>query len=435
MEFKYKPICALANQGPIGQLTKIADKNGNGVEFNSDANQKIYSAYSSSSGITTKFVWNYDVGTNSYTDIAYIEDSSGKRYEFKYDRVVNNGVYLSKIVDSDGDYGDYRYDIGTRNLHWVSGSTGKYFYYGYTGGSVQRVNTIDAYSTLFGEYGGKLSIEHGNNVTSFTDDKGRKEFTQFNNMGHAISLQDSEGGAVHYQFGTVGNNNALTNVSKVQKTVINLEKNHNFENNSDWVFSNGFEGSTGNGNYTTADKNLGSRSFYIEKTNDKDRSTVSQWLELEKGKLYTFSGYIKTKDMAGKANLRAVFSDDASILGKVETSEDIIGNFDWSRYQISFDIPANAVSNKVLIEASVWDNKGTAYFDNFQVEEGIGANRHNLIENSNLTNGIERHTKVGDVSQGIVGGRNGGNAYYIWSDMVLCGRMCMWQGKKVNHWF
>ena len=121
--------------------------------------------------------------------------------------------------------------------------------------------------------------------------------------------------------------------------------------------------------------------------------------------------------MVGKANLRAVVSDDANILGKVETSEDVVGNSEWSRYQVSFDIPANAVSNKVLIEASVWDNKGTAYFDNFQVEEGTGANRHNLIENSNLKNGLERYTKVGNVSQGIDAGRNGGNAYYIWSDM------------------
>ena len=366
-----------------GQLTKIADKNGNWVEFNRDVNQKVYSAYSSSA-LTTKFVWNYEKGTNTYTDIAYIEDSSGKRYEFKYDRVPNNGVYLSKIVDSDGEYGDYRYDVGTRNLHWVSGSTGKCFYYGYKDRMVQRVSNIDVYSTLFGEYGGKLSMEYGNNVTTFTDDKGRKEFTQFNNSGQAISLQNDDGDAVHYKFGTIGNNNALTSVSDVQKTVVNLAKNHNFENNGDWVFSNGFEGSTGRGNYTTTDKNLGSRSFYIEKTNDKDRSTVSQWLELEKGKSYTFSGYIKTKDMAGKANLRAVFSDEANILGKIEMSEDIVGNKDWSRYQVFFDIPANAVSNKVLIEASVWDNKGTAYFDNFQVEEGIGANRHNLIENSNL---------------------------------------------------
>ena len=149
-----------------GQLTKMADKNGNWVEFDRDVNQKVYKAYSSNA-LTTKFVWNYDKGTNTYTDIAYIEDSSGKRYEFQYDRVANNGVYLSKIVDSDGEYGDYRYDIGTRNLHWVSGSTGKCFYYGYKGGAIQKVNNIDEYSNLFGEHGGTLTMEYGNNVTTF----------------------------------------------------------------------------------------------------------------------------------------------------------------------------------------------------------------------------------------------------------------------------
>jgi len=86
-------------------------------------------------------------------------------------------------------------------------------------------------------------------------------------------------------------------------------------------------------------------------------------------------------------------------------------------------LPQDATSGNVKAELVVADTKGTAYFDNVQLEEGIGANRYNIIENQSFKKGMDGWYKLGDAVTGIANnnGPAGRNTYYIWSDINAYG--------------
>jgi YD repeat-containing protein len=105
---------------------------------------------------------------------------------------------------------------------------------------------------------------------------------------------------------------------------------------------------------------------------------------LEKGKTYTFSGYIKTDGISSQngkgAALSIGYKDGAGNLQYVY-SDYITGTKDWQRYEVNFTFPADSASNTVEFRGVIREETGTAYFDAMQVEEGTRASRYNLVDN------------------------------------------------------
>ncbi|VTQ88082.1 DNRLRE domain-containing protein [Hathewaya histolytica] len=356
-----------------GYLYIVKDKNNNKLTINYGGT-KVRSI-TDGAGKQIKF----DVLSNGY--LVGITDPAGRRTSFTY-----SGIKLSKITYPDGKYTLYEYN-SDNTLKLVTNYDGYQMQYEYYGSKPNRVKKVlEKHSN--GTLGGELSLVYGFNQTTFKDVKGRSHIYQFNNLGNTVSVKDTDGSAEYYKyFDKENNKNKLELESKLQKTTKNYLKNHNIElNNTEWT-KDSWTGSSGSADVTSEDKYLGNKSLKINKTNDKSRQFYSQSLNLEKGKTYTLSAYVKSKNISNKNSKGAgVFVNYQNNKGSWETVESrfISGSNDWDRLEVKFTLPKDSASNQVLARAGIMSETGIAYIDSFQLEEGSIANRYNMLENANF---------------------------------------------------
>ncbi len=339
-----------------GKLKKITDGAGRVTNLNVDGNGKLTS----------------------------IVDPSNKKTSFEYD--ISNR--LIKITYPDGKYTSYSYD-GRNNLTSATNFDGykiSYTYYNVNPYRVQKAQESHTNGTL----GEEINISYGYNATSFTDYKGRKSIYQFNNEGNTINIKDNDGSAQYYKyFENGGNKNKLNSQSKLQKTTLNYLNNHNIEQGGYWSEFN-WGNSTGNASFTTENKYIGNKSLKVEKTNALGDQGYYQSVPLEKGKTYTLSGYIKANNIStGNKKGAALIVTYQKLDGSWNSvySDYVNGTKDWDRYEVTFTLPSDAMSNTISVKAGIDRETGTAYFDNLQLEDGAVANRYNLVENADFKYG------------------------------------------------
>lgn len=370
----------------IQYLTDIQDKNGNKITLGYDANNKLTTVTDGVGRITT-LTYN-TVGVGYLLEIAYPD---GRKTEFRY-----AGALLNTITYPDNMVTTYTYD--TNNL--LTGAInydGYKMTYSYYDKSVSgnilayRIQSIQEANTD-GTAGGGLTLSYGKNSTTFIDSNGRKNIYQFNYMGNTMSIQDTDGSAQYYQYIEQDvNKNKLTVESKLQKTVINLLKNHNMESSGGWT-AGGANGSTGSGNFDTSIKNIGNQSLKVVKTNTSGRQYFLQAAALTAGGTYTLSGYVKTMDISNTNGMGAVVYATYATAGgdwPYEDSRYVNGTEDFQRIEVTFTLPSDMPPGYVYIGAGIAGETGTAYFDNLQLEEGPIANRYNLVENPSLEGGTD----------------------------------------------
>ena len=366
---------------PSGFLYRIRDKNNNEMILN--YNGAVLSKIIDGAGRET------NLESNSDGVLAAIIDPSGRRTSFAY-----KGAVLWKITYPDGKYTLYDYD-SNNNLLSATNFDGIQLNYRYYGASPYRVSSVSQ-SNVDGTQGGTLAIAYGNNETTFTDIKGKKNMYQFNNCGNTISIKDADDSAMYSKFGT-SKNNQLSLGSKLQSTITNYLQNHGAEYGGNYwaTYYVGTGGPWGTCAPTTEEKYLGNQSFKVAKTSGVSGVNNCQLVKqpltnLQKGGTYTLSGYIKTNGMTnvnkGGAILSVNYSDKTGTVIPVN-SETVTGTNDWQRYQVTFTIPADSASNTVSAEFGIANETGTAYFDCLQLEKGSIANRYNLVENPGFAYG------------------------------------------------
>jgi len=372
---------------PSGYLTKIIDQNGNLLTLSYTGT--VLTQITDGAGRVT--VLTSDAGGR----LLSIKDPALVTTSFDY-----TGTNLTTITYPDGNKTTYNYDTNN-NLTSAVNYDGYKITYGYGNGSAHRVvNALESHTD--GTLGQQTTLAYGNNITTFTDISGKKDTLQFNNWGNTISTRDSQGNANFVQYNETQNdpnkNRALLE-SKTQKTTVSYLKNHSTEYDTDWGFAND-DTSAGTGNYTTAEKYLGNRSLQVTKTNSSSRNYMEEVVTLEKGKTYTYSGYIKTNGITNAngqgAHLLVHYKNSADTWLETQSSY-VSGSNDWERVQVTFTIPSDATSAVVIVRTAIANESGTAYFDCLQLEDGSIANRYNLIENpdfrdgafTNWTKGIE----------------------------------------------
>ena len=402
-----------------GFLNKIKDSNSNELTLSyngavlceiTDGAKRVTTLESDSNGVLLGIV-----------------DPSRRRTRFSY-----NGAVLEQITYPDGNYTTYIYD-SNNNLQIAKNYDGVKLTYNYYSSSPYRVRSVSQSHTN-GIQGGTLSMAYGYNQTTFTDVENKKFVYQFNNYGNTVSIKDNEGNGQYYKFNDSGNiKNTMALESKVQKVTNNILKNHNVENSSTWGIDSS-PGGIGSATFSTVEKYMGNQSLKVLNNNSASNFRFRQDVNLERGKTYTLSGYVKTAgvDALGTgskgANLFVLFYNNAGS-PDIRRSQFVAGTNDWQRIEMSFTVPNQATTTMVQVYAGLNNSPGTAYFDCLQLEEGPVANRYNLIENSNFSFGMDCWGKNGacsgadtvDINNTFVMNGAAGSDKYIYQNVNVSG--------------
>lgn len=377
------------NNGKVDNFI-ITDKQGNRLYFDGYGRfRRIQNNQQASSSIYIEY-WN-----SPGFRISTVTDGAGRVYEYTY-----SGNFLSRIS---------YYGTGEEELAWVSfgytdgnltsitdmeGNISTFTYSGHIlTGVTEDSEDVNSYRLSFGynpvtsafqpqrvtsvaEFSGTaegstLTFTYEDNQTVLTDALENKQILQFNNFGNVLSVQDGEGHAQYADYARnkkddSGKGNQLMLSSKLQNTVGNMLKDHSFENGSQWYYSGVADGWP---ETVTAESYLGSKSLQIT----GGRSVVQAPINVEAGKTYTFSAYVKTTDATAKLAIQ--------LPTEQSVSQVLPASSDWTRLQASY----TATENQQITLALVTEGLGTVYMDCVQLEQAATASRYSLIENGDFT--------------------------------------------------
>ena len=359
-----------------GQLTKIIDSNGNYYTQSYQIINGLYRLVSVTDGAGRVTTLNY----NSNAKLVSIVDPANRTTQYTYD---STGNYLISITYPDNKTTRYEYNGPGGRMSRAINCDQYRIDYNYSTIAPYRIHWIDEANGS--NVGFIMYMSYGYNETYF-DENNRRTTYQFNNYGQTTCIKDNEGNAQYYKMGAPGGSggaaNKVTFASKLQKTVTNLLKNHNFEyaNSGEWIES-------------TWNLNNGSRSFdgegyigshsarCISYDTDGCFSGYRQCYNAKPNTQYTFSAYVKLKsyiDYYGW-NYGALVQINTDS-GLFESEKITTVSDDWVR--ISVTCTTGATVSYFYVEFGIEHAYGEALFDCMQLEVGETANRYNILENA-----------------------------------------------------
>ena len=381
-----------------GTYTEIEDKGGTVMRFESpqdalDDTGRLLSI-TDSCGNTNTF---------QYGDwrLERITDGAGRVTQFTYSGNMLTGILapgetapvtleyynnmrLNGIVDADGERTSISWtqvagEFGSDDYVESIGNSGdgRYLEFTYPYAMPHRVERIRiVYPTGEDLYVGNSHAYSYRDMMTVVQDmtvvNGKRMIYQFNDFGNVVSVRDELGYASYSKFSEALLPNHPEQVSKLQRSVINLLPNHDFELDGYWNTAlNDGEGSFA---YVTDQKYLGSRSMRMMKTNaDGNLCVYMSYSNLEIGKAYTLSGYIRS---SGNVQGYATVQHQNNWFN----SELLTPGSEWTRVAVSF----TAASTSATL-CFVTMGTGTLWVDCAQLEVGSVPNRYNLLRNCDFS--------------------------------------------------
>ena len=260
----------------------------------------------------------------------------------------------------------------------INGLKMKYEYYNQLPYRIKKVSEYSINDTL----GSYFDVTYSYNSTTVKDNKNRVQTMTFNNNGNLISssslidstnLKDAYSISNQYFESVVENEinpykNKLSSVKPPIKYVKNLLTNTSFE--EELI------------NFTTEGNALSLTTEYVNNglCSLKATSSFYQEVNVEKGKYYTFSAYVKNNQ-----DITLSLSYDDELLEKVITFSD-----EFNRHDITIFYSEEAISNLKI--RFVLSDDTIIYIDDIQLEEGEIVNNYNMISNSDFSLGYSDWT-------------------------------------------
>ena len=381
-----------------GTYTEIEDKGGTVMRFESpqdalDDTGRLLSI-TDSCGNTNTF---------QYGDwrLERITDGAGRVTQFTYSGNMLTGILapgetapvtleyynnmrLNGIVDADGERTSISWtqvagEFGSDDYVESIGNSGdgRYLEFTYPYAMPHRVERMRiVYPTGEDLYVGNSHAYSYRDMMTVVQDmtvvNGKRMIYQFNDFGNVVSVRDELGYASYSKFSEALLPNHPEQVSKLQRSVINLLPNHDFELDDYW--STALNDGEGSFAYVTDQKYLGSRSMRMMKTNaDGNLCVYMSYSNLEIGKAYTLSGYIRS---SGNVQGYATVQHQNNWFN----SELLTPGSEWTRVAVSF----TAASTSATL-CFVTMGTGTLWVDCAQLEVGSVPNRYNLLRNCDFS--------------------------------------------------
>lgn len=359
----------LDNGDTYGYLLSMNDPCGNTATFsyNSDGN---LTEITDGAGRVTTLTYN-----SSLTLQSILAPGETQPIQFGY-----YDYDLTTVTDADGE--DTRYEYNTFSPKYLLSGMydldGRGLFFTYTDTRPYRIADVREMAPN-GEdivYGNHRKYTYGDRMTTVQDmtvENGKRLIYQFNDWGNVVSVRDELGYASYNKFSDALLPGHPEQVSKLQRSVVNLLPNHNFESDGSW--SSVAYGGVGTFGYATDQKYLGTRSMKVNKTNSDGNMCVKMdYGNLSIGKTYTLSGYIRS---TGNVYTYAT----ASFGNKWYDGEKVTPGGEWTRIFTTFT--ASAV-NATLYFITM-GGPGTMWIDCAQLEEGAVPNRYNLLQNCDFS--------------------------------------------------
>lgn len=297
---------------------------------------------------------------------------------------------LTSITHQDGSVTTYAYNtLGL--LERITNIDGLTLTYSYTSNRASgpfRVSRVEISNG--GVYFGGRKYVYGDCLTKVIDlvpndngtalMEGKALVYHFNDYGNVVSVNDELGYACFAKYSDALPANHPEVTSKMQRAVVNLLRNHNFESASDWTLS-------GNWSYATDSKYMGARSLKITTQGVTYMHTAKQSVVITPGKTYTFSFYVR-KSGAIDVWVAYVYTDASGVSQWVHAPS-MMNQLtdDFSRLSYTFTVPENA-GNTIQVVLCAGAANGiypSAWFDCAQLEEGPVANSYNMLINGDFT--------------------------------------------------
>ena len=368
-----------------GRLTSVLDENGNATEIQyvdqtDITNLRISSVREALFGNTPgqALTLTYDV-SGHLTNLTAPNDLD---LTYTYTDIYN----LSTVTYADELSVGFRYvDHRLARATNVDGYNLRYVY--------NPRNGIRLVTEYVGEEKGKgLLFGYGFNKTvisemSVTDAVLHKTIYMLDSLGQPISVTDQDGRAMYAAYNTAPQTvTQLSAVSKLQITVLNLLKNHGFEQSS-----SSLSNWTKSGSAITVDSSVrkdGRRSAKF--SNSSSQLTLSQTVSVVSGQTYTFSAYFQGE---GSGQVQATTGSN-TFTGDLITAT----NNDWTRAIVTFKATSNSATVSIVVPA----NSGVMHADSVQLEKAPTPNRYNMLENSDFSNGVNGYNRNYTTDTGVV---------------------------------
>ncbi len=338
------------------------------------------------------------ISYNSDNKISKIIDATGNMINLTYEtnkmtvlspyETVHVNYDSDKILNITTNLGVTMFVYNDKNIiSAIIDETGKRINYEYCNELPYRIKKVSEIG-LENEQGQFFEVSYGFDSTTFKDNKNRVQTITFNSFGNPISfsslssnetVDDAYGSMQRFDEGQIGQNsktkNRLLESNIPNKYIKNYLRNTSFEQST--LLFNGDENCTLE--ISNEQKKTGNNSLKV--TTNNENSFITQEVNVSKGHFYTFSAYINNSNKL-RLSLSYLKEDEF-----VEEISDIISiNENFEKFDISINYPEDANSNLVI--KIYFDEAGTTYIDDIQLEEGEVANRYNMLENSDFSNGL-----------------------------------------------
>lgn len=392
--------------GADGCLCRAEDPNGNVLSIQYQDGR--ITGVTDGAGRTAALLYEKD-GSGKPGLLSAIQDPAGRKTVLTY----TNGC-LTSVKDPDGMVSAYTY-TAERLLSSVKAPDGYRVEYGYSA-MPHRVAKVTQYGgNARGDF---LELEYGDNATTFTDCKGRKETYRFNHGGNLLTIQDQFGHGASGKYGRTGNRvNKLENETKLQSNIIQMLKDPIIQAKG---IAWGSEGQAGSGswkagvNTDTAHVLVGTKSLELSCTATDGYASWRQDVAVKAGETYTFSMYVKgtmtSRASNGRCFLRARWKDKDGKYQNAYSEYVERSARDFLRLQVTFTVPADTAETSVRVYVTFYHAAGTFYGDMAQMEPGTTANRVNLVDNGDFRLGTtEGFTGTGCAEDGLLAA--GGTCY------------------------
>ncbi len=260
----------------------------------------------------------------------------------------------------------------------INGLKMKYEYYEQIPYRIKKVSEYSINNTL----GSFFDFTYSFNSTRIKDNKNRIKTMTFNNLGNlvsnnsltddnnlkdAYSIDDKYYEPIVEQVNDPYKNKVTTSHMPI-KYVKNLLTNTSFEENII--------------NFISEDNELVLSNEYVKNGLNSLKAVSSFYREvnIEKGKYYTFSAYIKNDQ-----NITLTMSYDGMI-----KEEPIKASDEFKRHDITIFYPTEAISDLKI--RFILSENAVVYIDDIQLEEGEIVNNYNMISNSDFSLGYSDWT-------------------------------------------